>query len=143
MINGLTHADPSAHDKNSTWAARMPPRPVRTCTEHKAALDELMRLGRLMDAGKASKAQTDAVEVLKLLVLDYERRRFGETTRDASPCERLQFLIEESGLSASDLGRLLGDRALGSRLLRGQRQLSKAHILRLAEYFHLDPGYFL
>lgn len=125
------------------WAAKVHPRPIRTVKEHRAALDELMRLGRLMDAGAASRDQADTAEVLTLLVTDYERRRFGEISRRSTPLERLRYLVEESGLSASDLGRLLGDRALGSRLLSGQRELSKAHIRRLAEHFRLEPGYFI
>lgn len=126
----------------AVWAADVPPRLIRSRPAHKAALDELMRLGRLMDAGKASKAQAEAAEVLKLLVTDYERRRFGEPAEGETALERLRYLLEESGLTASDLGRLLGDRALGFRLLSGERELSKAHIRRLADHFHLNPSYF-
>ncbi len=44
---------------------------------------------------------------------------------------------------ASDLGRLLGNRSLGSLLLTGRRELSKAHVRLLAEHFKVDAGYFL
>lgn len=127
----------------TVWAAQVSPRPIRTRSEHKAALDELMRLGRRMDAGAASKAEADAAEVLKLLVTDYERRRFGDAAGGGTPLERLRYLIEESGMTASDLGRLLGDRALGCRILNGERELSKAHVRKLAEYFRVEAGYFL
>ncbi|MCL5269776.1 MAG: transcriptional regulator [bacterium] len=119
----------------------MAPRPIRNRTEHEIALDELMRLARLLDAGKAGKAEVEAAEVLKLLVTDYERRRFGDLKTGGTPIEHLRFLIEESGMTPSDLGRLLGDRSLGYRVLNGERNLSKAHIRRLAEYFRIDPGY--
>ncbi len=46
-------------------------------------------------------------------------------------------------MSASDLGRLLGARPLGSAILRRERQLSKANILKLADHFRVDPGLFL
>lgn len=127
----------------SGWASKFPPRPIRSQAAHKAAQDEIMRIARRMDAGKADKAERDALEVLKLLVVDYEKRRFGEAPGGGNPLERLRYLLEESGLTASDLGRLLGDRALGSRILSGERELSKAHIRRLAEHFRLDPGYFI
>jgi antitoxin component HigA of HigAB toxin-antitoxin module len=57
--------------------------------------------------------------------------------------ERLRYVVEQTGMSASDLGRLLGNRALGSKLLTGQREPSKSHIRKLADHFRLDPGYFL
>ncbi|MFI5381812.1 MAG: hypothetical protein ACHRHE_21145, partial [Tepidisphaerales bacterium] len=47
----------------------------------------------------------------------------------------LKELLDERGLSPSDLGRILGSRTLGSAILRRQRQLSKSHILTLTRYF--------
>jgi antitoxin component HigA of HigAB toxin-antitoxin module len=43
-------------------------------------------------------------------------------------------------MTESDLGRLLGDRSLGHRILAGQRDLSKVHIRTLAAHFALDPA---
>jgi antitoxin component HigA of HigAB toxin-antitoxin module len=48
--------------------------------------------------------------------------------------------MEVYGMNESDLGRLLGDRSLGHRILAGQRKLSKAHIQILAEDFALNPA---
>ena len=44
-------------------------------------------------------------------------------------------------MTASDLGRLLGNRQLGSADPRCQRQLSKEHVLKLADHFKVstDP----
>lgn len=55
----------------------------------------------------------------------------------------LRFLLESHGMSASDLGRLLGDRALGTRILNGKRELSKAHIKTLAAHFQVSPAVLL
>ncbi len=49
-------------------------------------------------------------------------------------------VFDANGMVASDLGRMLGDRSLGHRILTGQRELSKAHIRILAERFALNPG---
>ena len=46
-------------------------------------------------------------------------------------------------MSASDLGRLLGNRTLGAALLAGRRNLSKAHIKKLGEHFKVESGLFL
>jgi antitoxin component HigA of HigAB toxin-antitoxin module len=37
----------------------------------------------------------------------------------------------------------LGNRALASLILRGQRQLSKSHIRKLADHFKVSPALFL
>jgi antitoxin component HigA of HigAB toxin-antitoxin module len=51
--------------------------------------------------------------------------------------------VAEYGMTASDLGRLLGNRALGAAILSGRRSLSKAHIKKLAGHFKVEPGLLL
>jgi antitoxin component HigA of HigAB toxin-antitoxin module len=47
-------------------------------------------------------------------------------------------------MNSSKLGELLGNnRSLGAKILRGERQLSKAHIRILAERFKVNPALFL
>jgi antitoxin component HigA of HigAB toxin-antitoxin module len=46
-------------------------------------------------------------------------------------------------MTASDLGRLLGNRTLGAAILAGRRALSKTHIKKPAEHFGVEPGLFL
>ena len=58
----------------------------------------------------------------------------------ASYAELVRSLMDEHGMSESDLGRLLGDRSLGHRILSGERELSKTHIRTLAEHFSLNPA---
>ena len=86
--------------------------------------------------------QEDYLDVLSDLVAKYEESRSPLRRARSTPLERLRYLMEQAGMTASDLGRLLGSRGLGSLVLRGRRQLSKTHIRILAEYFRLDPGYF-
>jgi antitoxin component HigA of HigAB toxin-antitoxin module len=52
-------------------------------------------------------------------------------------------MLQERGMNASDLGRPLGNRGLGSAILRGERQLSKAHIRVLADYFKVSTDLFI
>ena len=86
--------------------------------------------------------QEDYLDVLSDLVAKYEEGRASLRRARSTPLERLQYLMEQAGMTPSDLGRLLGSRGLGSLVIRGRRQLSKTHIRILAEYFRLDPGYF-
>ena len=46
-------------------------------------------------------------------------------------------------MTASDLGRLLGNRTLGAAILSGQREMSKNHVKNLADHFKVDPALFL
>jgi antitoxin component HigA of HigAB toxin-antitoxin module len=46
-------------------------------------------------------------------------------------------------MTSSALGELLGHRSLGSKLLRGKRQLSKTHIRILADHFKVRADLFL
>ena len=52
----------------------------------------------------------------------------------------LRYLLADRDMSASDLGRLLGDRSLGTKILNGERALSKSHIKILAAHFHVSPA---
>jgi HTH-type transcriptional regulator/antitoxin HigA len=87
--------------------------------------------------------QEDYLDALSTFVEVYERDRFPMGESDITPLQALKYLVEESGMSASDLGRLLGNRTLGAAILGGRRSLSKTHIKKLAGYFKVDPGLFL
>ena len=87
--------------------------------------------------------QEDYLEALSTMVEAYERQHAAATVAGMSPIEALSFLLEENGMSGSDLGRLLGTRQLGSAILRGKRSLSKAHISALCKRFSVDASLFL
>jgi antitoxin component HigA of HigAB toxin-antitoxin module len=67
-------------------------------------------------------------------ILRYDREH-DQPRRRGTSLQRLQYLVKEAGLSASDLGRLLGKRGMGSLNLTGKRGLSKANIRKLPEHF--------
>jgi antitoxin component HigA of HigAB toxin-antitoxin module len=55
----------------------------------------------------------------------------------------LKYLIDLHQMNGSQLGQLLGrNRSLGGKILRGERQLSKAHIRVLVERFKVSPALF-
>ena len=83
--------------------------------------------------------QADYFEAISTFVEKYEAERHAIETQDLTPAELLRGLMDEHGMSESDLGRLLGDRSLGHRILSGQRELSKTHIRKLADHFALNP----
>jgi len=122
-------------------------RPIRTAKDFAKAqrvIDALAVLDR------RTRDQEDYLDVLTGLFEAYENDHVASelarrpiNTEDLSPLDMLRHLVEESGMNASDLGRLLGHRRLGSAILRGERGLSKTHIRILAGHFHVGPELFL
>jgi HTH-type transcriptional regulator / antitoxin HigA len=86
--------------------------------------------------------QADYLDVLADIIQKYESR-FHAIDGGGDSLETLRCMLEERGMNASDLGRLLGNRALGSAILRGQRQLSKTHIRVLSSYFKVSSDLFI
>ncbi len=87
--------------------------------------------------------QTARLEIMLTLMESYEDKHHCLDIAGKKPLDALRFLLEQNEMSASDLGRLLGNRTLGSAILRGKRDLSKSHIKKLAERFAVEPGLFL
>jgi len=117
----------------------LPPRPIRDEADHDNAIEVLDALV----GHKLNNDQLDYVEVLTTLVAAYEDEHHAIDTSGVSGLDALKFLVEENRMTASDLGELLGNRSLGSKILRGERELSKTHLRRLAARFKVDAGLFL
>jgi HTH-type transcriptional regulator/antitoxin HigA len=92
---------------------------------------------------KRTKDQEDYLESLSILIEKYEKDQNTIDASDVSVIDVLRNLMEGREMNASDLGRLLGNRELGAAILRGDRQLSKANILKLAKHFAVSPALFL
>jgi HTH-type transcriptional regulator/antitoxin HigA len=115
------------------------PRPVRDEVDYENAIEII----DAMAGHNLTLDQDDYLDVLSTLVGEYEDKHHPLPESTSTPLERLKYLVEQAELSASDLGRLLGNRQLGAKLLCGDRELSKAHIRTLAAHFHIQAGYFL
>jgi HTH-type transcriptional regulator / antitoxin HigA len=123
----------------SDLVAMLPPRPIHDDLDLANASEVIDRL-----AGFAlNDDQEDYLEAIATFVEAYEAERFAMNDSQLTPLDALKALLAEHGMSASDLGRLLGNRTLGTPILSGRRALSKAHIKKLAERFKVEPGLFL
>jgi HTH-type transcriptional regulator / antitoxin HigA len=87
--------------------------------------------------------QDDYFSVLATLINQFELTHLPQPRRHHDPVGNLVYLLEEHRLSASDLGRILGHRELGPKILLGHRELSKSHILKLAAHFKVTPALFI
>jgi HTH-type transcriptional regulator/antitoxin HigA len=92
--------------------------PIRTVRDHKAALAEI---DSLLAAGKLNKEEDARLEVLTVLVNDYEDRKFSIENLD--PIDLLEAHMQNSGRTQKDLADLLG-RSLASLILSRQRAMS-------------------
>ena len=126
-----------------TWAeltAELPLRPVHNDMDYDNAVELLDRLAVL---DERTEDQDDYVETLSGLVEQYDDEHFAIKGPAISPIESLRYLCKQNGMIASALGELLGNRSLGSKVLRGERQLSKEHIRKLCDRFSVSSDLFL
>jgi HTH-type transcriptional regulator/antitoxin HigA len=112
------------------------PRPLHDDVDYRNALAVLDAMaGFEMNAN-----QEDYFEAITTFVEKYEAAHHAIEQARMKPLDLIRSLMDEHGMSESDLGRLLGDRSLGHRILTGERELSKTHIRVLAEHSALNPG---
>jgi HTH-type transcriptional regulator/antitoxin HigA len=115
---------------------------MRTDREHLDAVKILSRLLGRPD-GRLSAGERDYADVLGRLIDDYGNAKHPRVRLSHTPLEILRFLMEQNDMNVSDLGKVLGNKTAASLVLSGKRELSKAHIRRLAARFKVDPGLFL
>ena len=112
------------------------PRPLHDEVDYRSALNVL----DAMAGFEMNVDQADYFEAISTFVEKYEAERHAIAADNLTPVALLRALMDERGMNESDLGRLLGDRSLGHRILAGERELSKAHIRTLADHFALNPS---
>lgn len=113
-------------------------RPIRARGDYNKAL---AIASDLASREHLTREQADYLEVLANNIAAYENKRYKG--RKGSPREILEYLCAENQMSGSDLGRILGMRTLGPKILSGERGLSKRHIRILADYFSVSPALFI
>jgi HTH-type transcriptional regulator / antitoxin HigA len=113
-------------------------RPIHSKKDYATAIKVVSDLG---SREHLTKIQSDYLESLSNNIMAYESKKMEIDKTD--PVEILCFLLKENGLTGSDLGNMLGNRALGSKILSKKRNLSKANIKTLAERFSVSPALFL
>jgi len=98
---------------------------INTAREYRRAL---ATIEELWDAKVGTEAH-DALEVLALLVEDYEKRTFP--LEEPDPVEAIRFRLEQAGKEPKDLVPILGSRSRVSEILNRKRSLSLSMIRKL------------
>jgi len=116
------------------------PRPLHDKAEYEAARRAIEPLVGFED--RLNPDQLDYLEAVSCFIEAFDRTTVKWPKGKA--VDTLRFLLEQQGLTAADLSRLLGvDRSLGPKILRGDRRLTLEHVRTLARHFAVEPGLFL
>lgn len=115
------------------------PRPITDEVEYDNTVEAVNALAVL---NKRTKDQEQYLHTLSLLVAEYDQEHYAiEPVND--PVRMLRFFMKNHDLSASDVGRIMGARELGSAVLRGDRQISNTGAFALAKHFGVSPLLFI
>jgi HTH-type transcriptional regulator/antitoxin HigA len=116
------------------------PRPIHDQME----LDNVVEITDALAGHKLTPDQEDYFDLLCRLIEDYEKEHAQLQQPQVTALEALQHLLDAHDLGAADLARLLDvHRTLGAMILRGERQLTLAHVRTLAKHFSVSADLFL
>ncbi len=110
-------------------------RPIRTDEDHARALAEIEAL---WDA-ETGTPQADRLEVLAILVEDYESRNFAIDAA-LSPVDVIRLAMDEMGRTQAELAAILGSRSRASEILSGKRGLNTDAVYRIAKAWGIPAG---
>jgi HTH-type transcriptional regulator / antitoxin HigA len=132
---GVTAIDPRKYGRLCADAV---PRVIRTNAEFDRMGQKMEELDR---KEKPSPEEEALSELLARLIDDYDEQ-VALPGPDIEPYQVVLHLMEQKQLRQADLLPIFGSRSVASAVLGGKRELSKAHIRGLAEFFHISPSAF-
>jgi HTH-type transcriptional regulator/antitoxin HigA len=118
---------------------RFPLKPIRSDAENDRAARVCDQLLNNFDS--LSRSERDYLEVLSTLIEVYESK--WQEEHDVEPRCLLAYLMEQNGLSQTDLIPELGTSSRVSEFLSGKRELSLPQIMRLSKRFKLSATAFI
>jgi HTH-type transcriptional regulator / antitoxin HigA len=122
-------------------AKRRPPptkNRIRGDDEHQRAIEVV---NRLLDRRALTAEEDDYLDVLGLIIADYEDSLYEHP--EFTPVERLRHLMEEHALSQAELVRRAGIAVTSlSDILTGKRQISPRIRAKLADCFGVSASFF-
>ena len=109
-------------------------RPIRTDADYRSALD---RMESLMAIDAPDQDREDEIQLLALVIEDYERRTTPIAPPD--PIEAVKFRMDQMGLTAADVAPYFGGRTRVYEVLKGRRDLNASMMRALNEHLGV-PG---
>jgi HTH-type transcriptional regulator/antitoxin HigA len=115
-----------------------PPRPIRGDDEHRRAIAVV---DGLLDRSELSRDEEDYLDVLGLLIADYEDSIYEHP--EFAPVERLRHLMEEHALTQAELARRAEVAVTSlSDILNGKRRISPRIRAKFAACFGVSDSFF-
>ena len=107
------------------------PHVLRTQDEYDAAVAEI---DRLLDLDCQPYTEDyDRLELLSLLVEDYDARNDPIDDAGLTPQSAVDFMLEQKGMTRAELGGIMGGRSRVSDFFSGKRELSRRQIEALRD----------
>jgi HTH-type transcriptional regulator/antitoxin HigA len=132
---GLTALNPAKYGR---LCATVVPKVIESDEE----FDRLVEQMEALDRKENPTPEEDALSALLMkLIQDYDDLHYP--LPDVPPHKMIAFLMDQRHLRQADLLPVFGSRSVASEVLAGKREPSKAHIRKLAAFFHTSAELFL
>lgn len=123
--------------------------PILSLKDEQAYEDALMMMEHLLElVGEDEKRPENfLIQWLAQAINDYESRDKDVTDflntalAEKNDLALLRMIIDQYELTLSDLPEI-GHKSLVSKILSGQRNMTRSHIEKISRRFHIDPGLF-
>lgn len=115
------------------------PRVIKTETDYITVQEQV---DRLIDQDVLSPAEQDYLDLLGMLIWEYEARTESQTEYELRGIELIRGLMALHGLKQIDLVPIFKTKSIVSAVLNGKRQLTVEHINRLAAFFKIPHDLF-
>jgi HTH-type transcriptional regulator/antitoxin HigA len=132
---GLTMLNPAKYGR---LCAAVIPKLIESDEEFDRLVEVMESLDRKPNITPEEAALRD---LLEKLIKDYDDAHYS--IPDVPPHKTIQYLMDQRHLRQADLLPVFGSRSVASDVISGKREPSKAHIRRLAEFFHVSAELFL
>lgn len=116
------------------------PKIIETREEFDRYVETMERLDRRAEREPLSPEELALLTLLERLVKDYDDQI---ELPEVPPHKMIRFLMEQRHLRQADLLPVFGSRSVASEVLSGKREPRKAHIRKLAQFFHVSAELFL
>lgn len=102
-------------------------KPIKNKKQYNEVLGRVYEL--MQGSVKSGSKESDELEVLSILVKEYENKNFP--VPKPKPLEAIRFRLEQMGMSEAELSGILGHRSRKSEIFSGKRKLSLEMIRKL------------
>lgn len=116
------------------------PRVIESKSDHEKAF--ALAVSLIDKADNRSAEETALLRLLSVLIESYESKKFMPAADDASGVDALKHLMESNGHTAKDLW-AFADKAVISKILAGDRAISKNFAKALAAFYSVPASVFI